>query len=117
MNAIQRARGLGWFSIGLGLTQVVAPIWLGRLLSIGDRRILLRALGIRELLTGLGILIQPRPTMWLWARVAGDLMDVALLAAARTADPIQRSRVAGAAGVVVAIGMLDLVCAQQLSKR
>ena len=115
MNAKQRAQGLGWFSIGLGLIEVAAPQRLERLLRIGDRRGLLRALGVRELMTGAAILMQRKPTPWIWARVAGDMMDVALLVAGLGKNRVQRSRIAGTVGVVTAITMLDLVCAQQLS--
>ncbi len=115
MNAKQRAQGLGWFSIGLGLIEVAAPQAVERLLRIGDQRLLLRALGVRELMTGVGILMQHKPTPWIWARVAGDIMDVALLIAGLGKNRVQRSRIAGTVGVVAAIAMLDLVCAQQLS--
>jgi hypothetical protein len=116
MTGTQRAQRLGWLSIGLGLVEVVAPHRLEQLLRINNQRVLLRTLGVRELVTGGGILLQHTPTAWIWARVAGDVLDLALLLAARGSDPVQRSRIAGTAGVVVAIGMVDLVCAQQLSK-
>ncbi len=83
---------------------------------MGPHRTLLRALGVRELIPGVTILTQPSSAPWLWARVASDIMDLGLLAAAwRT--PTQRHRLLVVAGSVVAITVLDVVCAQQLSER
>jgi hypothetical protein len=114
MTKRQLAKGLGWFSIGLGLTQLLAPEWLGRKIGIGERTGVLRALGAREAMTGVGVLMQERPTLPLWGRVAGDVMDMALLAAALKSPENDRSRVAGATGMVVGVGLLDLACARML---
>lgn len=63
MTEKKLANCLGWFSIGLGVTQMVAPRWLGEKIGVGDRAWLMRALGAREIMTGLGVLAQqPRPT-------------------------------------------------------
>lgn len=69
---------LGWFSVLLGTTQVAAPRALCRVIGGGDEMVM-RAMGLRELTQGAGILIRPRPTMWLWSRVAGDALDLGLL--------------------------------------
>ncbi len=113
----QAGRGLGWFSIGLGLAEVLAPDQVGRLAGIGDRRALLQALGVRELITGVGLLTQRSVSPWLWGRVSGDMMDLALLLAALGLPKARRHRVAGAAGVIVAITALDIVRALQPSGR
>lgn len=117
MNGTQRATGLGWFSLGLGLMEIAAPQLIEQTLRVKGQSGLLRVLGVRELISGAGILLQSRPTPWVWSRVAGDVMDVALLVAGLGKNPVQRSRIAGATGVVVAIGLLDLACARQLSSR
>ncbi len=117
MNDLQRARGLGWFSIALGLAQVAAPQRLEQLLGVRNQQTLLRALGVRELITGIGLLAQSKPTVWQWGRVAGDLMDVGLLAAGLRSKAKQPHRLAGATGFVAAVGVLDLVCARQLGNR
>lgn len=41
---------------------------------------LVRACGAREIATGLAILLSKNPTPWLWARVGGDVLDIATLA-------------------------------------
>ena len=114
------ALGLGWFSVGLGLAEVIAPTGLARLIGLSDdeeRRSLLRAMGARELATGIGILSVSRPGGWLWARVAGDLLDLALLGtafASRRSDP---GRLAAATASVAGVTALDLMCASQHTRR
>src|SRR6188768_885079 len=78
----RRARGLGWFSIGLGLAEIGAPRALARLIGISDddeTRNTMFALGLREITSGIGILASPQSSGWVWTRVGGDMMDLALL--------------------------------------
>jgi uncharacterized membrane protein len=110
------ARGLGWLSIGLGLTEIVAPRALARLIGVnGDNRALLRMLGLRELASGVGILSRRRPVGWLWSRVGGDMMDLAVLGTAFTSPHANRRRVAAATAAVTGVTILDLRASQQLS--
>lgn len=113
------AHGLGWFSIGLGLAQVLAPRALGRAIGVGDgvrHRSTLLAVGFRELAAGAGILSRRRPATWLWARVIGDLMDLSLLGFAMTGPRKNRKRVLGALGAVVGVTVLDYLTARQLGR-
>src|SRR5829696_7229885 len=76
------ARALGWFSLGLGFAQIAAPGKVAQLVGVDDNDetiTVMRVLGAREIASGLGILTQPKPAPWLWARVGGDAMDLALL--------------------------------------
>ncbi len=75
------ARGLGWFSLGLGLAEVLMPGAVARATGMHGRETLVRACGMREIATGLGLLLARDPTPWLWARVAGDAVDLATLGA------------------------------------
>ncbi len=73
---------LGWFSIGLGLTSLLAPRGVARMIGArGDStdRSILRLVGLQELACGIGILSNSRPTGWVWARVAGDAAHLTLL--------------------------------------
>src|SRR5918999_272755 len=100
------ANGLGWFSIGLGLAQILSPGGVARLIGVNDdakTRTLMRTLGMREIATGIGILSRPRPAGWVRARVGGDLMDLTLLGAALRSDDSQRSRVALATTAVLGV--------------
>lgn len=113
----QLAGFLGWFSIGLGLSQVIAPRVMSRLVGIDDdakNASLMRALGIRELTSGVGILSQQHPTGWVWSRVAGDMMDLAMLGRAMSTSENKRGRTAAAAAAVLGVMALDVLAGQQL---
>jgi uncharacterized membrane protein len=75
-------QGLAWFSVGLGLTALLAPRGLGAVAGLGKRSGLVRAVGARELASGIGLLSSRNSTPWLWSRVAGDAMDILTLGAA-----------------------------------
>jgi hypothetical protein len=109
------ARMIGWFSIGLGVAEIAAPERLGDYLGMEDRTELIRLYGLREVTKGIGILSQRRPTNWMWARVAGDFLDLATLATALTPGNRKRERVVGAMLAVAGVTVLDVICAQQLS--
>jgi hypothetical protein len=111
------ARGLGWFSIGLGVAELVAPGHLARFLGMAERTELIRAYGAREIMTGIGILSQEDPTPWIWGRVAGDAVDLATLAPGLRADNPAQRNVSVAVAAVAGVTMLDAVCAQRLSVR
>jgi uncharacterized membrane protein len=113
------ARGLGWFSIGLGLAELLAPRAVARLWG-GDGRhtTLIRFYGLREIASGLLIFSQAkRPVAGVWSRVAGDAMDLATLSAAAVSPNTSKTGVALAAANVLGVGALDLLCAQELSRK
>ena len=113
------ARALGWFSVGLGLAQLVAPRAMTRLWG-GDGRHagLVRFYGVRELASGLLILAQGRrAATGVWSRVAGDAMDLATLSAAALSPRSSKRGLAFAAANVLGVTALDLACAQELSRR
>jgi uncharacterized membrane protein len=119
-GAERRGRGLGWFSIGLGLAQIGAPRAVARLIGLKDSeetRNTMFAIGLREITSGIGILSRPRPAAWIWTRVGGDLMDLALLGKALKSDEADRGRVAAATAAVLGVTVLDLWTGQQLSRR
>lgn len=104
---------LGWFSIGLGLAQLVAPKGVANLIGLDDDRGMMRYLGAREMTAGLGVLTQQNQSTWLWGRVAGDMMDLALLASAFGARDARTDRLAGATAAVVGVTLLDIMAAKQ----
>jgi hypothetical protein len=79
-NAHSVARGLGWFSIVLGLAEILAPRALTRGLGMEGHEQIVRAYGVREIATGIGILSSTHPVPWIWGRVGGDALDIATLA-------------------------------------
>lgn len=113
------SRGLGWFSIGLGLAQVAAPGGVARLIGVRSavyNRALLRLIGVRELAAGVGLLSQPRTQGWLWARVGGDVMDLALLGIALLGRRGKNGRVRAAAAMVAGVTVMDVRAAQLLGR-
>jgi len=112
------AAGLGWFSIGLGVAELLAPRALTR--GIGLRghatsRNLARFCGLRELAAGVGILSERRPAAWVWSRVIGDVMDLGLLGAGFAGRRTKRTRLAAATAAVAGVTIVDALCAQRLT--
>jgi uncharacterized membrane protein len=114
------AVGLGWFSVGLGLAEVLAPGKLAEIIGVRDSertRSLLRFYGMRELAAGAGILSQPEQAAWLWSRVGGDLLDLGTLGTALRSGAHDHGRLGAATAAVLGVTALDVICAQELSKR
>jgi uncharacterized membrane protein len=110
------ATGLGWFSIGLGLAEVIAPKSLARLIgSEGKYTNFIRVCGLREITAGIGILTNRRPAGWVWARVAGDALDLAALGVALMSEDSDKARVSLATAAVIGVTALDVLDAQKLS--
>ena len=118
IGAERVARGLGWFSIGLGLAELLAPSVVARLCGGQGRHTgLIRLYGLREIASGLMIFSGGRrPVRGVWSRVAGDAMDLATLAAAAASPRTHKAGVVFAATNVMAVTALDLMCAQELSR-
>src|SRR5215211_7809037 len=112
------ARALGWFSLGLGFAQIAAPGKVAELIGVDDDDetiAVMRVLGVREIASGLGILTQPKPAPWLWARVGGDAMDLALLRRALSSPRADRNRVTAATAAVAGIAAVDALCSTRLT--
>jgi len=118
MYATQVGRTLGWASLLIGLSEIAAPRKLEQAMGIGNGRHtgVLRVLGIREILQGLDILWHRDPEPGVKARVAGDMIDMAMLAAAAMKTR-RMSGLLSIAAAVVGIGVLDTLCARQLAAR
>jgi hypothetical protein len=104
-------RGLGYFSIGLGLAELLAPRQVSRGAGMHRQNYLLRGFGLREVATGIGLLTTSNPRPWLWGRVAGDVLDVATVAT--TADGRRSGRLGSSFAALLGVGLLDLYCAIQ----
>jgi hypothetical protein len=117
MNAMKTAKTLGYFSIGLGLAQLLAPRLFTRSLGTQDRTGLVRsAYGLRELAAGTGILTaRYNPAPFLWARVAGDAVDLVTLGTAFTRTNPKRYNVGLALAAVLGITALDFASARKLT--
>lgn len=109
------ARALGWFSMALGMAELVMPRRVSRLSGMGgDGSGLLRAYGAREAVTGAALLMADNPTPWLWARVAGDALDVATVAARGLRR--QRKTTLFALGALAGVALVDVMAAKASQK-
>jgi hypothetical protein len=110
------ARALGWFSIGLGISEVIAPDSFCKALGMRGKESLVRAYGLREIAAGMGILgsRDGGQAPWVWSRVAGDALDLASLSGGLSDRNPKKANVKLALASVAAITMLDLACAGAL---
>jgi len=112
----EMASGLGYFSIALGVAELVAPRAIRRMAGIDTPDALVRGYGVREVATGVAILMTHDATPWIWGRVAGDALDIATVA---LAPPDWRGgdrKKPWALGALVAVTAIDLYCALCLSR-
>jgi hypothetical protein len=106
-GADRLARALGWFSIGLGVTELVAPGHLARALGLNGKESLIRAYGARELASAVPTLSVDKP-IGLAARIGGDALDLGTLIPALHPDNPKRRNAAIATAMVAGITLLDL---------
>jgi uncharacterized membrane protein len=117
LDATALAQGLGWFSIVIGTAAVLAPRALGSLAGVSRQRGgLVRSIGVRELAAGAGILTRRNPAPWLWSRVVGDVMDLAVLATGLRPGNPGGGRAAYSIAAVAGVLALDALAASHLTK-
>src|SRR5215216_6174953 len=115
-SAKRLAKGLGWFSVGLGLAELLAPRAIANISGVSKKHTgLIRLYGLRELASGIAIFSQEKPTEAVWSRVAGDAIDLVSLGIACTSPDAKRGRITFATINVAAVTALDVICAMQLS--
>ena len=112
---------LGYFSIGLGLAEFLAPQLMSRVIGIKHpserNRTTMRLMGLREIGHGLAILSNQHPEKAVWSRVAGDALDLALLGGTLANEENDRGRTLFATANVLAVTALDVMTARQLSQQ
>lgn len=110
------AKGLGWFSLGLGLTELLAPRRITQALGMEGKEALVRAYGAREI--GSGILsLSIDKKLGLWSRVAGDGLDIATVMTALRPDNPKRDNAVVALALLLGITAVDLIDAQATTIR
>jgi len=110
---------LGAFSVGLGLAELLTPAGVAALIGVPNTRrtrSVLRALGARELLAGVGLLARPRSAGWLWARVLGDTLDLALLGERFSERRTKVGRLIAATAAVAGVTAIDTVSAARQTR-
>jgi hypothetical protein len=98
------ACGLGFFSIALGVTEILFPRLIAHASGARVPPAVVRLCGVREIVNGVGILIAWKRAPWLWARVAGDALDIAT------------ARHPTAIATLSGVTALDIATAAQLSR-
>jgi uncharacterized membrane protein len=83
---------------------------------MNGNRGLVRALGVREIAHGVGILSRRKPVGWVWSRVFGDVFDLAVLGKAAARPGANKTRVVNAAAVVTGVTVLDFKAGRQLAE-
>lgn len=110
-------KSLGGASLGLGLTEVLAPGKVAALAGVdetGRSRPVIRALGLRECGHAAALLFGPQRLVW--TRVAGDALDLALLGVGAAGSRGRRGRAAVSAAALAAIGAADLYAALRTTR-
>lgn len=109
------AKALGWFSLGLGLSQILFAPRYTRALGVEGKEWLVRTAGAREITHGL-LSLSPDKKAGLWSRVGGDAFDIAALLAALRDNP-KRPNVETALWLVAGITLLDIIGAEGVTVR
>ena len=110
-------KGLGGASLGLGMSEVLAPAKVAALAGIdanGRTRPVIRALGLRECGHAAALLFGPSKLVW--TRVAGDALDVALLGVGAANHGERGRRTAVSAAALVGIAAADLYAALRTTR-
>lgn len=107
---------MGWFSLGLGVSELLMPEQVSATTGVRSRRIL-KLCGLREIASAVGILTSSRPAFWMWSRVVGDVVDLAVLGTvANSRGRSKRSEAMIAMGAVAGVTLIDVFTAWQLSQ-
>jgi hypothetical protein len=117
LSSVDRlAKGLGWFSIGLGAAELFAPQRITRALGMEGKEALVRAYGAREIASGV-LTLSADKQAGLWSRLAGDGLDIATLTSGLSQYDPKKDNVTFALMMVAGVTLLDLVAAQGTTAR
>jgi hypothetical protein len=117
LPAVDRlGRALGWFSLGLGLMEMVAPRTVTRALGMEGHEGLVRAYGAREI--GVGVLsLSTERSVGLWSRVAGDALDIGTVVAVAGGNERKRGAVGLTLALLAGVAVIDLLAAQAVTAK
>ena len=106
------AQALGWFSVALAALEAAAPAQLTRRLGL-RKEPLLHRYGGREIAAAVAGFLGPA----MWARIFGDLREVATRRLGRRAERHTARNVSIAVGAVAGFALINLCVAALLSRR
>jgi uncharacterized membrane protein len=110
-NEERIAQGLGVMSLGLGAASILAPTAVCRMVGVdpnGDRVAIARVVGVREVGHAALLFGNRNPAAGAWSRVAGDVLDIGLIALAMGAPRVRRDRLSTVILGLIAITAVDL---------
>lgn len=114
-------KSLGWFSAGLGISEVLMPSAVARVAGVGDgikQRTVVSAAGARELVHAAGLLTPRTRPAWVWTRVAGDAMDLAALSRALHRQRRRgRGRTVATTAAIAGVTVVDVYTAARNARR
>ena len=114
MTEQRLARGIGWVSLAIGLSLVVAPTPGTRAFGMGDQPTLGRIMGARDLVVGAGLLRGNDTRAWLVARGLNDAVDAAILLGGAASGAFPRHRAPVGLTVATAFSVVSLLLARRL---
>ena len=108
------ARLLGWVGIGVGMAALLLPRTLAQAVGASAApTTLLRAIGLRDLVCGIGLLKRRNSPLWRWSPVVGGAMDLSLLGFAARTPGVRRTRLATVAVAVAGVIALGVMTVQR----
>ena len=119
-EAERYATGLGFAQLALAAFELARPGALSKSVGLTENYTFLKGFGAREMATGAGLFGWRRGrgrSMWIWARVAGDAMDLWTLAPALSRRNPKRNAAIAAVAIVGAVTIIDILCARALDER
>jgi uncharacterized membrane protein len=112
------AHGLVLASAGLGLFELLLPERVQKMTgACGKHTGLIRMVGVRELTTAMLAFLDVRPIFGMWSRVAGDVMDLGLLATIFNQRQSNKENTASAAAFIMGVTAFDVLTVVQLHQR
>jgi hypothetical protein len=96
---------------------LVAARRIARIIGMPRSEGLIRACGVREMVSGAGMIAARNRAPWVWSRIAGDALDVAGLAPGLARTNERRKYAWLMLAGVAAITAVDLLYARKLAQR
>lgn len=110
------ARGLGVFSLALGAMEITGARALAQMLGMKGQENFIRLCGAREIIQGAAILASRNPTMAIYARIAGDALDIGMLAREFRGEQPKKLSLGMALASVLGITAMDVYNARALNR-
>lgn len=112
LSSRKLALGIGCYSIAVAVLELLSPKTVNQTVGLNDdtkHRNLVRIRGLRELISGVGIVAAQKPAAFLWSRVAGDLLDFVLVGKSLTSSHNQRQKLMIATAVFSGVALIDVL--------